>query len=256
MNRGMVGVLAVTMALLSPVGTFAQGIPTQIMVRVTAHDAKIIGSGVGGARVTIIEVETGDTLATGVQEGSTGDTRKIMVNPRERGAVVYDTPGAAGFTAELMLERPTVVEIIAEGPLGTPHAVQRASKTTLLIPGRPITGDGIILELLGFTVVLEAPGKEMLRASEEFEIRANVTMLCGCPTQPGGMWDADEMTVVARLFSDGAQFAEVPLDFTGTTSVYSASTRVDRSGALEIQVIAMNPAKGNFGMVTQAVEVR
>ncbi len=134
--------------------------------------------------------------------------------------------------------------------------MQRASKTTLLIPGQPIVGDGIILELLGFTVVLEAPGKEMLRAGEEFELRANVTMLCGCPTEPGGMWDADEMTVVARLLRDGAQLAEIPLDFTGTTSVYSARTRVDRSGALEIQVIAMDPSKGNFGMVTQAVEVR
>ena len=48
----------------------------------------------------------------------------------------------------------------------------------------------------------------------------------------------------------------MPLDFTGTTSVYSARTRVDHSGALEIQVIVMNPSKGNFGMVTQAVEVR
>ena len=52
--------------------------------------------------------------------------------------------------------------------------------------------------MLGFTVVLEAPGMEILRVGEEFEIRANVTMLCGCPTQPGGTWDADEMTVVAH----------------------------------------------------------
>ncbi len=257
MNRVMVGTLATVMAAFcAPDQTAAQGVPTQIVVRVTAHDAKLIGSGVGGARVTVVAVETGDTLATGVQEGSTGDTGNIMVNPRERGATVYDTPGAARFTAELLLERPTVVEIIAEGPLGTPHAVQRASKTTLLIPGQPIVGDGIILELLGFTVVFEAPGRDVLRAGEEFEIRANVTMLCGCPTQPGGMWDADEMTVVARLLRDGAQLDEIPLDFTGTTSVYSARTRVHRTGALEIQVIAMNSAKGNFGMVTQAVEVR
>ena len=256
MNRVMVGVLAITMALLSPVGTSAQGISTEIVVRVTAHDAKIIGSGVGGARVTVVAVETGDTLATGVQEGSTGDTRKIMVNPRERGATVFDTPGAAVFKAELLLERPTVVEIIAEGPLDTPHAAQRASKTTLLIPGQSIAGDGIVLELLGFTVALQTPGGEMLRVGEEFEIRANVTMLCGCPTEPGGLWDADEMTVVARLLRDGIQLAEIPLDFTGTTSVYGARTRIDQSGALEIRVIAMNPSKGNFGMVTQTVEVR
>ncbi len=96
MNSVMVGALATVMAaFLALDQTAAQGVPTQIVVRVTAHDAKIIGSAVGGATVTVVAVETGDTLATGVQEGSTGNTRNIMVNPRERGATVYDTPGAA-----------------------------------------------------------------------------------------------------------------------------------------------------------------
>ena len=47
----------------------AQTTPTRVMIRVVAHDAKIIGSGVGGARVTVTEVETGRVLASGVQEG-------------------------------------------------------------------------------------------------------------------------------------------------------------------------------------------
>ncbi len=234
----------------------AQSVATKVMVRVTAHDAKIIGTGVGGARVTILNVENGDTLATGVQEGSTGDTQAIMVTARERGKVVYDTPGAAGFLAELILDGPTRVELVAEGPLGTPHAMQRASKTTLLIPGQDVLGDGIILDLQGFTVVFETPAKDVhVRAGEEFEIRANVTMLCGCPTQPGGLWDADQITVMARVLSNGDLVEEMSLEFAGTTSTFQGRIRVARTGRFEIQVIAMDAAKGNFGIVSQFLEV-
>ena len=257
MKRVIAGTLIVAgAALLLPVRMSAQAVRTKVMVRVTAHDAKIIGSGVGGARVTVVALETGDTLAAGVQQGGTGDTQKIMANPRERGVLVYDTPGAAGFLADLTLERPTVVEIIAEGPLSTPHAMQRASKTTLLIPGQHVLGDGILLELLGFTVVFEAPSEERLRVGEEFEIRANVTMLCGCPTEPGGMWDADQMTVVARLMRGNTQFAEIPLEFAGTTSTYVGRVGIEQRGAVELQIIAMNSNTGNFGMVRRTVDVR
>ena len=41
-----------------------------------------------------------------------------------------------------MLERATVVEVTAEGPLGTPQSTQRASKTLLLVPGQDVLGGG------------------------------------------------------------------------------------------------------------------
>ena len=40
-------------------------ITTQIRVRVVSHDAKIIGSGVGGAGVVVRDPATGHVLATG-----------------------------------------------------------------------------------------------------------------------------------------------------------------------------------------------
>ena len=70
-------------------------IPTKILVRVVSKDAKVIGSGVGGALVRIKDLETGEVLAQGKHEGGTGDTDKIMVQPRKRGVPVYGTPGAA-----------------------------------------------------------------------------------------------------------------------------------------------------------------
>jgi len=121
----------------SPASLEAQTTTTRVMVRVTSHDAKIIGTGVGGARVTIRDVRSGAVLAEGVQEGGTGDTSLIM-GARERGGAVYDTEGAAGFLAELELSEPTWVEITAEGPLGTPDALRRVTSTTLLVPGRDV----------------------------------------------------------------------------------------------------------------------
>jgi hypothetical protein len=155
----------------------AQAIPTKVMVRAVSRDAKVIQDPVGGARITIREVATGNVLAQGVQQGRSGNTELIMVKPRARGATVYDTPGTAGFLATLMLDRPTVVEITAEGPLGNPQATQRASKTLLLVPGQHLLGEGVLLEIHGFIVDLLAPvaGAEV-RAGQPLPVRVKVTM--------------------------------------------------------------------------------
>jgi hypothetical protein len=233
----------------------AQTDVTKLLVRVTAHDAKIIGSGVGGARVTVRNAHTGETLAQGVQQGSTGNTDKIMREPRKRGATVFDTEGAAGYVAEIRLDRPSVVEIVAEGPLGTPHAMQRATKTLLVVPGQHVLGEGIVIELLGFTVALEAPTSGA-QAGQSFEVRANVTMLCGCPTEPGGLWDANDIEIVARAVRNGTVVFEGPLSFAGTTSTYTGAVALFDPGEYQLQVLAMDPKTGNFGMAAQDIVVR
>jgi hypothetical protein len=234
----------------------SQAVPTKVMVRVTAHDAKIIGTGVGGASVTIHDATTGRVLAEGTQQGSTGDTRRIMIEPRARDATVYDTDNAAGFLATLHLAEPTLVEIVAEGPLGTPHAMQRASKSMLLVPGKDVLGEGVVIELLGFTVVVESPSDgASVTAGQEFEIRANVTMLCGCPTEPGGMWNADQIEIVAVIKRDTHTLVTVPLTYAGQRNVYTTMVTVDEPGPVEIQVLAMDPEKANFGRAIRTVDV-
>ena len=151
--------------------------PTKVMVRAISKDAKVIGSKVGGARISIREVATGTLLAEGIAEGETGSTERIMVRPRQRGDKVFDDPDAAGFLATLMLEQPTVVEVTAVGPLGTPQSTQRTSKTLLLVPGQHVLGEGIVLEIHGFTVELLMPPQEAgLRAGQTMEIKVAVTM--------------------------------------------------------------------------------
>jgi len=159
-------------------GAEAAGTTTKVMIRAIARDAMAIGTKVGGARITVREVANGDILAQGTQEGASGNVDLIMIQSRIRGARVFDAPGTAGFLAKLMLEKPTEVEITAEGPLGSPQSLQRSSKTLLLVPGQDILGDGVLLELHGFTVKLLSPGPEAQAvAGQTLLVRATVHML-------------------------------------------------------------------------------
>lgn len=222
---------------------------TRVMVRAVSRDAKIIGSGVGGARITVRDARSGEVLARGVQEGSTGDTRAIVTEPRERGSDVYDASGAAGFLAELDLDRPTRVRIEAEGPLGTPHATRQASKTLLLLPGEDVLGDGVILELHGFTVELLEPDAASSASGDALPVRARVTMLCGCPTEPGGLWDSDDYEIEARIVRDGVVLERAELAFAGERSTYRGEVRRPEGDDLVLQVVAAHSASANFGMV-------
>ena len=81
-----VRMLPAATALLVTLGAWgscltAQAVPTDIVVRAIANDAKLIGSGVGGAHIVIRDAQTGDVLAEGLHEGSTGDTRAIVGVP-------------------------------------------------------------------------------------------------------------------------------------------------------------------------------
>jgi len=156
----------------------ADKISTKVIVRVVSKDSKVIGSGVGGAFVRIRNLETGEVLAQGKQEGGTGDTDRIMVQPRRRGEVLYGTPDAAFFLAEILLDKPTQVEVYTEAPLGYPHAIQKGLKTLTLIPGKHILGEGVIIELNGLIVNILSPSTEgRLKKGEEVLVRVEVRML-------------------------------------------------------------------------------
>lgn len=230
--------------------------PTQVLVRVIAKDAKIIGSGVGGVHVTVRDLGSSRILAEGIQEGSTGSTDQIM-GDWVRGEPIFAADGAGSFLAELEVTEPTRVLIEARGPLGTPHAQQFASKSLLVIPGHDVVGEGIVLELNGFTVELQSPAEGRGAVGTPFPVRARVTMLCGCPTEPGGRWDSDDYLLTARLVDGaGRVVAESSLRYAGTTSEYEGSLRAPRAGDFELQVIASDAAKGNFGMAAQEMVVR
>lgn len=231
----------------------AKAVPTVVTVRAISRDAKVLGDGVGGARITIREVDTGKVLAIGIQTGGTGDTKRIMQEPRARGVVVYGTDTAAAYRATLDLTRPTRVEITAEGPLKYPQAMQRASKTMLLLPGLNVEGEGVLLEIGGFIVDLPAMAGG---AGQALAIRAKVTMTCGCPTEPGGLWNADDITVTARILRDGTAVREIPLPYAGQTSTYEAPVAALDPGTYVVEVVASDAAAANFGRAVAELVVR
>jgi len=164
--------------IFMPLSFSAEKIATKVIVRVTSKDAKVVGSGVGGAFVRIKDLETGEILAQGKQLGGTGDTDRLMVQPHRRGEILYGAAGTAFFQAEIPLEKPTPVEIYAEAPLGYPHAIQKGSKTLTLIPGKNILGDGVIMELHGLIVNTIRPSShESLKRGEEVVVQVEVKML-------------------------------------------------------------------------------
>ena len=228
----------------------AQPMPTQVTVRAVSNDAKLLQDPVGGARITIRNAETGQVLARGTQRGSSGSTDRIMREPDARGDTLYATEGAAKYETTLVLRRPTSVVVEAEGPLAYPQAMQRAEKTLLLIPGRNIDGDGLTLTLHGFIVEVLSPETYTLRA-DSMQVRARVRMLCGCPTEPGGMWDASRYDIRAQLLNeDGDVVQESPLSFSGTTSEYVGAlpTPEAASDATRLRVLAVDAERVNFGM--------
>ena len=139
--------------------------PTKVTVRAISRDAKVIGTLVGGARITIRDVRSGRVLAEGVQLGGTGDTKTIMLEPHARKADIYGAGGAASFVATLDIDAPTPVVIEAEGPLGFPQATRRASKEILLLPGKNIEGEGVLLEIHGFVIDIQeaTPERVLMR---------------------------------------------------------------------------------------------
>ena len=72
--------------------------PTTILVRVVAHGSMVLGREVGGARVTITDVASGQILASGLQQGETGDQNQIMRTPHLIDEPRYSSRATASFT--------------------------------------------------------------------------------------------------------------------------------------------------------------
>jgi len=238
------------MAAACVVGSPASAEPTRIDVRVLSKGAKFVGTSMGGVLVTLRDADTGELLAQGQTAGGTGDTERIMRSDADRHAPV-STPDAAVFRATLDLAAPRRVEVSALGPLAQRQAANEVSSTMWVVPGRHVSGgDGWLLELPGFAVdVLDPPAHRRFQgAPARLALRANVVMMCGCPIEPGGLWDANRFEVRAIVSRDGASRREVPLRYAGATSHFAAELDGLEPGAYEVVVFAHDPANGNTGL--------
>jgi hypothetical protein len=245
--RGRVVGVAACLSLIAPA---VHAEPTRVLVRAQALDAKFIGDHMGGVRVSLTDTSTGKVLAQGLTKGGTGDTARIMKSPHVRGAELA-TAEAAGFEATLDLARPTLVRVHAEGPAGKPASAVSTSATMWVIPGRDVLGDGWLLTLAGLVIepTVAPDGRGGLR------IDAKVTLMCGCPIEAGGLWDAANYTVEARLFSGNREVAKAPLAFTGETSRFAGSLASLPPGHYRLELAAFDRQTPNAGVISQAVDI-
>ncbi len=172
--------LLFTTALLILLAGISWAVPTTVTVRAKSKDAKFIGSSMGGALVVIRDAETGDILAQGLTTGGTGDTQKIMVDPVKRGIPVSDM-STAKYEATLDINEPKFVTIEVSGPMGHKQSVAKSTTQIWILPGRNIEGDGVMVEIPGFSVGLLAPQPhETFKLSDSgitVPVRANIVMM-------------------------------------------------------------------------------
>lgn len=240
--------LAAALVVLAPEVASAE--PTDITVRVLSKDAKFVGSSMGGARVVVRDAETGKVLAEGVTQGGTGDTNRIMHESGGRRATLA-SGDAAKFEATIDIEEPRQVEVEVFGPLAQRQSANRVTVTQWVVPGEDITGgDGWSIELPGYVVdVLDPPAHVKLPAeTRKVDLRANVSLMCGCPITPGGLWDADELEVRALVALNGEKLAPIDLTYGGQASQFAASVPVTAPGLYDVTVYAHNPRTGNTGL--------
>ena len=224
--------------------------PTDITVRVISRDAKFIGSSMGGVRITIRDADTGEILAQGVTEGGTGNTDRIMKRDRKRGDTL-STKDAAKYAVRLDLQEPRRIRVTAFGPLAQRQSASRVSAVQWVVPGKHLTGgDGWLLEMPGFVVdVLAPPTHVKLKGiPRTVQLKANVTMMCGCPIEPRGLWDANRYEVKALIKRNGQAAGTVPLAYAGATSQFAGTLKVDKPGTYEAVVYAYDGSNGNTGL--------
>ncbi|MBS0408846.1 MAG: hypothetical protein JSR86_02945 [Proteobacteria bacterium] len=217
--------------------------PTHVMVRALALDAKFIGDHTGGVKVVLRDARTGKMLAEGLTRGGTGDTPRIMKMPVARGAALADA-GTAGFEAVIDIDRPTLVRAEATGPMGRPGSAVSVSSSLWVIPGRDISGDGWVLSFPGLVV-------EPARVSADpagLKVEAKISPMCGCPIEPGGLWDAGGYTVEAFVLKGDKVVSRTALAYAGKTGEFAGIAPKAGSGRYRLRVVAYDAKSPNAGV--------
>lgn len=237
------------------------GISTQIDVRVIAKDGKYLGDDIGGALVTVHDVHTGELLARGTTSGGSGQQNLMDISVTRSEVLPVD--GASVFTASLDLDKSRLIRITAYGPLAAQQSANTVSLTQWVYPGKNITGGakggGFLLEIPGLVVQILHPPTHYLPkvAPQDVEIRANVTMMCGCPIGVPP-WNPEQFDVMAVIKQGEYYSVELPLKFDenapyGIPSQFATKWLIPKNETgqpeiYEIIVSAFQQKTGNTGV--------
>lgn len=223
--------------------------PTHVMVRGQALDAKFIGDHMGGIEVTLTDPK-GQVLAKGLAKGGTGDTGRIMKTPLVRGQAITDGT-TSGFEAIIDLDQPTLVTATARGPMGKPGSAITVTSQMWVLPGKNVTGDGWILTFPGLVI---EPRIEV-KTGGEVVLAAHVSLMCGCPIEPGGLWDAARYSIEAQLIKGDRVIATAPLAYAGKTSEFAGTLQGTAPGHYRLRLVARDSGSANTGVVEQKLTI-
>lgn len=230
---------------------------TEVDVRVLARGAKFIGGYADSARVVLTDADTGEVLAQGLTQGTTGDTQRILsggLNGDKR----LSTADSGVFRAKLALDRARRVTASVTGPLSQPQAATTVTSTQWLLPGRNVTqGDGWVLELPGLVVDLVSPSAfQPVQRGSSVAVEVAVTMMCGCALSVDGPWRAGDTEVGYRVTVNGKPQPKQRLTFNPASGRYAGSYVPAEAGIHEIEVQAWEGPHNNAGVARTTVFVR
>lgn len=226
-------------------------IETHVFIRARAKDAKFLGSSIGGAHVIVRNKVNQQILAEGKTTGTPGNTAQIMDTSRGRYAPLADE-AAAKFDAVLDITAPTLVRIEVLAPANHGQSQVNASVEMWVIPGKHITGDGVVLEIPGFIIDILTPRTHnYIRLSSinahPMPIQANIVMMCGCIIQKGGLWNGDKMEVKAIVKKNG-QFLKEETMSCVADNLFEGKLQITEKGEYQVTVYAFDDRSGNTGV--------
>jgi hypothetical protein len=242
--------MSILVAMVAAVSTFAT--PTKVVVRVKAKDAKFIGTGIGGAYVVLKNSLTGEVLAKGLTQGASGSTELLLQTRLARSQALADNK-TAKFEATIDIDDPLLVDVQVTAPVARKNAAITGTTQIWLIPGKPIEGDGLIIELSGFILDILSPTthafiQDSSIKKQPLQLKVSLTMLCGCTITKGGVWDADRIQVAGYIKKDGVKIKEITLGITKEANIFTAPLPVTEKGVYQVTVYAYEAGTGNTGV--------
>jgi hypothetical protein len=242
---------------LSAAAPSASAETTHVDVRVLARGAKFMGGYAASARVVLSDVETGEVLAQGLTQGTTGDTQRILAGGVE-GDRQLSSPDSGVFRATLDLDHPRHVLASVTGPLSQPQAATTVTSSQWILPGRDVSrGDGWILELPGLIVDLVEPAAfSSAQRDRDVPLQAVVTMMCGCPLSVDGPWRAADTEVEYQVTVNGKRQPLQRMTYDAATGRYTGTMVPRERGIHEIEVRAWEGPHNNAGVARTTVLVR
>ncbi|MEQ4576823.1 MAG: hypothetical protein ABN502_18065 [Gammaproteobacteria bacterium] len=231
--------------------------PTDIEIRVLARGAKFIGGYTASAQVTLTDADTGEVLARGLTQGSTGDTQRILQGGKD-GDGRRASADAAVFRTTLDLASARRITASVTGPIAQPQAATTVTSTQWILPGRNVTaGDGWLLELPGLIVDVAQPvAYQWLEKGKPVPLQASVTMMCGCALSIDGPWRAGDTEVEVSVSANGKPQPVRKMAFDAATGRFNAEMVPDAPGIYEVEVRAWAAGTNNAGVARTAFFVR